>query len=493
MSGTGPTVRRLSPPLRILVTNDDGVFSPGLLALKKELEPLGEVMVVAPDRNRTGAARSITMTSSLRAEEVKLEDGSWAFSTDGTPVDCVRMAALGLLESPPELVVSGINLGGNLGDDITYSGTVAAAFEGIMLGMPALAVSAEEYAEGYDLSTPARVAANILKTLIAGGFPAHTLLNINCPARRWEELAGVRPTTLGKRIYGDKVEFREEEGRRRHYFIYGDDLSYHKEPGTDFEAVAEGYVSVTPLHFNLTAQDTRRRLEDWGLTLQGPQRPVVPWGAGASPAAVIFDLDGTLLDSVEHIVGSLRHAVSSVLSRDMTREELIANVGRPLREQMRAFSEEKAEELVQAFRTFNHREHDRMVRLFPGVTDLLRSLQEEGVPMAVVTSKSRVTTEMAFKLTGVEDYFSAVVCMEDTERNKPHPEPLEHCLDAMGMGASGVVYVGDSPYDLQAARSAGLGSLAVTWGIFPREVLEAERPDMVLETVEDLARALGIE
>ena len=492
MSGTGPQVRRLSQPLRILLTNDDGVHSPGLLALKKALDPLGEVMVVAPDRNRTGAARSITMTSPLRAEEVELADGSWAFSTDGTPVDCVRMAALGLLDKRPELVVSGINLGSNMGDDITYSGTVAAAFEGIMMGIPALAVSAEDYREGYDLSTPARVAASILKTLIAGGFPTETLLNINCPDCEWRELAGLRLTTLGKRIYGDKVEFREENGIRRRYFIYGDDLSYHKESGTDFEAVAEGCVSITPLHFDLTAQDALDHLETWGFDLENSEPLGVTRNGKTHPPTVIFDLDGTLLDSVEHIVESLRHAVRDVLGVEMTREELTANVGRPLREQMRAFSEAKAEELVQAFRAFNRREHDRMVKLFPGTLDLLGALQRAGVEMGVVTSKSRHTAEMAFRLTGMREYFSAVVCMEDTERNKPHPEPLEHCLEIMGIGAADAVYVGDSPYDMQAARSAGLGSLAVTWGIFPKEVLAAERPDVLVETMEDLLGALGV-
>ena len=129
----------------IVLTNDDGVTSPGLGILKAALDPLGDVRIVAPDQNRSGAARSITMHAPLWVEEVALPDGSLAYSTDGTPVDCVRMAALGLLDRTPDLIVSGINLGGNLGDDITYSGTVAAAFEGIMLDIPAIALSAQGY------------------------------------------------------------------------------------------------------------------------------------------------------------------------------------------------------------------------------------------------------------------------------------------------------------------------------------------------------------
>jgi 5'-nucleotidase len=251
-----------SPPL-IVLTNDDGVSSPGLAFLKSALDPLGEIRIVAPDQNRSGAARSITMRSPLWVEEVLLEDGSLAYSTDGTPVDCVRMAALGLLDREPDLIVSGINLGGNLGDDITYSGTVAAAFEGIMLDIPAIALSAEGYHLGYDLAVPARLAQRLVSLILARGFPAKTLLNINCPDRSWDELGGIRLTTLGKRIYGDKVEFRESRGNRRGYHIYNDDLSYHREPGSDFEAIAEGWVSITPLHFDLMSHEALDEIRGW--------------------------------------------------------------------------------------------------------------------------------------------------------------------------------------------------------------------------------------
>jgi 5'-nucleotidase len=247
----------------IVLTNDDGVTSPGLMALKTALDPVGDVQVVAPDQNRSGAARSITMHAPLWVEEVALPDGSLAYSTDGTPVDCVRMAALGLLDRAPDLIVSGINLGENLGDDITYSGTVAAALEGIMLGIPAIAMSAQRYHPGYDLTVPARFARLLVELVLEKGFPAKTLLNVNVPDRPWDDLVGTRLTTLGRRIYGDKVEHRGTSGNRRQYHIYNDDLGFHHTPGTDFEAVSAGYVSVTPLQFDLMSHEALDRLRSW--------------------------------------------------------------------------------------------------------------------------------------------------------------------------------------------------------------------------------------
>ena len=264
-----------SHPL-IVLTNDDGVESPGLASLKAALDPLGEVRIVAPDQNRSGAARSITMHSPLWVEEVELPDGSLALSTDGTPVDCVRMAALGLLDRKPDLLVSGINLGGNLGDDITYSGTVAAALEGIMLDIPAIALSAEGYHPQYDLSVPARFAHRLVSVMLAKGFPAKTLLNVNCPDRSWETMQGARLTILGKRVYGDKVQIHETEEHRRRYYIYNDDLSFLRQAGTDFEAIADGCVSITPLHFDLMSHEALDELRCWekelGFREEDPSR-----------------------------------------------------------------------------------------------------------------------------------------------------------------------------------------------------------------------------
>jgi 5'-nucleotidase len=264
-------VFRSSSPL-IVLTNDDGVDSAGLAALKTALDPLGEVRIVAPDQNRSASARSITMHTDLWVEDVPLEDGTIAYSIEGSPVDCVRMAVLGLLDRAPDLIVSGINLGENLGDDITYSGTVAAALEGIMLDIPAIAISAKGYHPGYDLSVPARVARLLVLTALDCGFPAKTLLNVNCPDLPWEELHGLRFAKLGKRIYGDKVELVETKGNRRRYHIYNDDLSYEKEAGTDFEAISEGYVSITPLHFDLMSHEALDELREWQASLSAWRR-----------------------------------------------------------------------------------------------------------------------------------------------------------------------------------------------------------------------------
>ncbi|GAB4264061.1 MAG: hypothetical protein Kow00122_19750 [Thermoleophilia bacterium] len=517
-------IRFLRRPPRILLTNDDGIQAPGLLALKRALDPLGQVSVVAPDGNRSGAARSITMRAPLWVEEVDLPGGGHGYATDGTPVDCVRLAALGFLDQPPDLIVSGINHGGNLGDDITYSGTVAAAFEGIMLEIPAIAVSADGYHEGYDLSVPARVAARLVELALQHGFPGGTLLNVNCPDLPWDALRGVRLTTLGKRIYGDRVQLREDQGRRRRYFIYGDELSYHLEAGTDFEALADGFVSVTPVHFELTAHAALEQLSSWdfgvgGQADRGAAGSGTPPGAEAGglagvsapsggnractgigadpllppPAAVLFDLDGTVVDSVELIVQSFQYAVRKVLGTELPRDEIIRNVGRPLREQMLVVDEDLADDLVVAFREFNHREHERMLRLFPGMAELLLGLRAQGVRLGLVTSKSRMTTEMAFALTGIEPLFAAVVTADDTSRHKPLPEPLLHCLEQLGAGPEGAVCVGDSPWDLQAARAAGMRSVAVTWGVFPESTLCAESPDRLARTVEELRVVLGLE
>lgn len=245
----------------ILVTNDDGVDSPGLFALKQALDRVGRVSVIAPDRNRSAIGRGITIHSPLHIEEVALPDGSRAYATDGTPVDCVRFAMLGLLEDGvPDIVVSGINLGHNMGDDVTYSGTVAAAFEGVLLGWPAIAVSQEYAGEwslrgdaaGYDFGAVADFAARLVPLVTAEGFPRDVLFNINGPARPAQHPPRARATRLGRRIYNDELELHETSGPRRRYTIYGGTPSYHPEPGTDFAAIEDGEISVTPLHFELT-------------------------------------------------------------------------------------------------------------------------------------------------------------------------------------------------------------------------------------------------
>jgi 5'-nucleotidase len=250
--------------VKVLLTNDDGISATGLNVMRRALlqVPGMELAVIAPDSNRSATARSITTRQPLWVEEVEFGDGTSGFATDGTPVDCVRFAALGLIDFEPELIVSGINHGSNLGDDITYSGTVAAALEGIMLGLPAIAVSQQadhgemDFRAGSawsadDFGQAAAFAARLVEELERLPMPDGTLLNVNCPVGA---IAGVRAARLGKRIYNDRMELTEEEGGRRRYRIYGEMPGYQHEDGTDFAAIAERCIAVTPLHFDLTDQ-----------------------------------------------------------------------------------------------------------------------------------------------------------------------------------------------------------------------------------------------
>jgi 5'-nucleotidase len=257
--------------MRVLLTNDDGITAPGLQAARRALREIEgvEVDVIAPDSNRSATARSITTRSPLTVEEVEFGDGDKGFATDGTPVDCVRFAELGLVGHRPDLIVSGINHGANLGDDITYSGTVAAAFEGIVLGIPAVAVSQQSsgggmgYVSGrFDFELAASFTAELVRRLISEPMPEATLINVNCPAG---EPQGIEVTKLGKRIYNDELKLIGESDGRRHYEIYGWRPGYEEIDGTDLNAVAQGRISVTPIHFDLTDHGGLERLRGWGF------------------------------------------------------------------------------------------------------------------------------------------------------------------------------------------------------------------------------------
>ena len=247
--------------MKVLLTNDDGIEAEGLQALRRALlrVPGVELAVIAPDGNRSATARSITTRRPIWVEEVEFPDGTVGYATDGTPVDCVRFAALGLVNGfQADLVVSGINHGSNMGDDITYSGTVAAALEALVLGLPGIAVSQQSHARELDFRTGSRFdfevsaafTARIVEELESVPLPAGTLLSINVPAG---EPTGVAVTRLGKRIYRDALELQQEDDSgRRHYRIYGDAPDFHDEEGTDLAAVAAGHIAVTPVHFDLT-------------------------------------------------------------------------------------------------------------------------------------------------------------------------------------------------------------------------------------------------
>jgi 5'-nucleotidase len=257
--------------VRVLLTNDDGISAPGLQAARRALRELDgvDVDVIAPDSNRSATARSITTRSPLTVEEVEFDDGDKGYATDGTPVDCVRFAELGLVGHRPDLIFSGINHGANLGDDITYSGTVAAAFEGIILGIPAVAFSQQSsgggmgYVSGrFDFGAVAPFGAELVRHLLRQPMPEATLINVNCPAG---EPKGIEVTKLGKRIYNDELKLIGETGGRRHYEIYGWQPGYEEIDGTDLNAVAGGRISVTPIHFDLTDHGGLESLRGWGF------------------------------------------------------------------------------------------------------------------------------------------------------------------------------------------------------------------------------------
>jgi 5'-nucleotidase len=222
-----------------------------------------DLATVAPDGNRSAIGRGITTRRALAVERIDFGDGTHGFATDGTPVDCVRLASLGLVDGwTPEIVVAGINHGSNLGDDVTYSGTVAAAMEGLLLGLPAIAVSQQsekremDFRLGLDFvfDAAARFTARLVQELEAVPLPPSTLLNINVPAG---EVEGVEVARLGKRIYRDRLEASDADPRtgRPTYYIYGADPGYEDEPGTDLAAVAAGRIAVTPVHLDLTHHD----------------------------------------------------------------------------------------------------------------------------------------------------------------------------------------------------------------------------------------------
>jgi 5'-nucleotidase len=259
--------------LNVLLTNDDGIEADGLQAMRRALLELEGVRlaVIAPDGNRSAMARSITTRRPLWVEEVPFADGTLGYATDGTPVDCVRLASLGIVEDfSADLVVAGINHGANLGDDITYSGTVAAALEGVVLGLPAIAVSQQSGARsldyrfdgGFGFDVAAAFVARIVERIDEVPLPARTLLNINVPAG---EPSGVEVTSLGKRIYKDELKLEREEEHRRRYWIYGSDPGFHDEPGTDLAALAAGRIAVTPIHFDLTDRPSLDALQRFDL------------------------------------------------------------------------------------------------------------------------------------------------------------------------------------------------------------------------------------
>ena len=251
---------------RILVSNDDGIERDGIAALAAALREVGDVVVVAPETNQSAVSRMRTFGRPLRVRERALADGSIGFAVDGSPADCVSIAFLGLVPGGFDLVAAGINHGANLGDDIAYSGTVSAGMEGVIHGCPAMAVSLCSYTSA-DFRLAARAAATVARGILADGIEAGTLLNVNVPAMAPDACEGIAITRLGKRIYLDELVRREDPRGVPYYWFGGPPPSGELVAGTDLWAVDRGFVSVTPIHLDLTADRLLARLKGWNLRL----------------------------------------------------------------------------------------------------------------------------------------------------------------------------------------------------------------------------------
>lgn len=247
--------------MNVLITNDDGVLAPALRRLREELAPLGRVTIVAPDRDQSATSHSLTLQRPFRIERHE-ED---VYSVDGTPTDCVVTAFYGLLDERPDLVVSGINHGPNMGEDVFYSGTVAAAIEGALQDVPSIAASLVTR-QLTDFAEPARFVAGLARRLLDEGLPRRHLLNVNMPHRPWDELKGVQITRLGSRVYHDTLIRKVDPRGRDYYWIGGQDPEWEPAEGTDYQAVHDGWISVTPLRLDLTAESALAGLERWNLT-----------------------------------------------------------------------------------------------------------------------------------------------------------------------------------------------------------------------------------
>lgn len=244
--------------MRILLSNDDGYHAPGLAALAEAVRGMGEITVVAPERNRSGASNSLTLDRPLHLKEAP----NGFFYVNGTPTDCVHLAVTGMLDHEPDMVLSGINWGSNMGDDTVYSGTVAAAMEGFLLGVPAIALSLASFA-GRNFATAGRVARLLAERFRERPFGAPVLLNVNVPDLPWAMLAGMRVTRLGRRHKAEPVIKQVSPRGETVYWIGAAGAAADAGDGTDFHAVDNGWVSITPLHVDLTHAGQLERVREW--------------------------------------------------------------------------------------------------------------------------------------------------------------------------------------------------------------------------------------
>jgi len=245
--------------MHLLISNDDGISARGIQVLSERLESLGKVTIVAPDQNRSGASNSLTLDAPVRIRQT----GERAWSVSGTPTDCVHIALTGLLEKDPDMVISGINAGANLGDDVIYSGTVAAAMEGRFLGLPAIAVSLVYSEQPEHYASAAEAVAALVERLGKDPLPADTILNVNVPDLPWQDIRGFEVTRLGHRHRAEPVVRSTDPRGRPMYWIGPVGPGQDAGPGTDFDAVRRGYISITPIHVDLTRYQALEQVSGW--------------------------------------------------------------------------------------------------------------------------------------------------------------------------------------------------------------------------------------
>ncbi len=253
----------------ILVTNDDGIDSPGIAALVHAMHALGDVVVVAPDRQQSAVGHALTVSSPLRATQFHRDGEVFGWAINGTPADCVKLGITALLEQRPDMVVSGINHGSNTSVNAIYSGTVSAATEGTLMGIPSMAVSLDDFSIKADFTLAAMTAEHMARQLLTLGLPAGTLLNVNVPAIPPSQCKGIRVTRQGHSVWQDRYERRVDPHKREYFWLTGQLVPVQELPDADDLAVAEGYVAVTPIHYELTnfavLEDLRSKVADFTM------------------------------------------------------------------------------------------------------------------------------------------------------------------------------------------------------------------------------------
>lgn len=248
----------------ILITNDDGIYAEGIVALARELRGLDDVLVVAPSEEQSAVGHAITLSEPLRLHRVRLDENIYGWATNGRPADAVKLGVKVLLKKPPNLVVSGINLGENVGSSLLYSGTVSAATEGTLLGIPSIAVSVS-YAKHPDYTYAARFAASLAQLVLQKGLPHGILLNVNIPSIPSEQIKGIRITRQGKSFFADFFEERTDLQGKNYYWMGGRMVNLDYDKDADYSALSDGYISITPIHLDLTAYNFIEQLKGWEL------------------------------------------------------------------------------------------------------------------------------------------------------------------------------------------------------------------------------------